>query len=96
MYLKIVLIVYTSYLLIMSIVSFFMLRHDKRLAVKGSDRVQEKNLLTVAVFGGAIGSFIGRIVNHHKTNKLYFSVVIYLGMLLQISLLALFALMAYK
>ncbi|UKI50837.1 MAG: DUF1294 domain-containing protein [Clostridium sp.] len=35
-------------------------------------RIKEKNLLMCSCFGGAIGSLIGRIIFHHKTDKKYF------------------------
>jgi uncharacterized membrane protein YsdA (DUF1294 family) len=72
----------------MSLVSFFLFGSDKKKAQKGADRIKEKTLLMSAVYGGAIGAFIGRIIFHHKTDKKYFSVTIILSLLLQLAVLA--------
>ena len=94
MYQLIIFITYLSYLIIMSIVAFLLFRRDKRLALENKIRIKEKTLLGVTILGGAVGAFLGRLINHHKTNKLYFSIIIYLGMLLELSLLVLFLLLA--
>ena len=94
MYQLIIFITYLSYLIIMSIVAFLLFRRDKRLALENEIRIKEKTLLGVTILGGAVGAFLGRLINHHKTNKLYFSIIIYLGMLLELSLLVLFLLLA--
>ena len=75
--------IYAALIVIMSIAAFLMFSHDKKLAVKGAMRVKEKTLLQLAVLNGALGAFIGRIVAHHKTDKVYFSITIYLALLLQ-------------
>ncbi len=87
MYPQIILIVYAIYLVFMSVVSFFLFGNDKKKAENGKDRTKEKTLLFSAVYGGAIGAFIGRIVFHHKTDKKYFSIVIALSLLFQLVVL---------
>lgn len=87
-YIDYILILYVIYLSIASIVSFILYNKDKRLAIKGQDRVKEKTLLSSAIYGGAIGSFLGRIAFHHKTNKIYFSVVIYLSIIIELLVIA--------
>lgn len=82
-----VLILYISYLALMSILAIFTYFKDKKLAKKGKERIKEKTLLEITVFGGAIGSEIGRRLARHKTNKLYFSLVIYLSIILQLAVL---------
>ncbi len=96
MYEKIILAIYIAYLIIMSAIAFLMFKKDKRLALENKTRIEEKTLLGITIFGGALGAFLGRIINHHKTNKSYFSIVIYLGMLLQVLLLALLLLLAIR
>lgn len=76
-------VIYAALIVIMSLAAFVMFNHDKKLAVKGAMRVKEKTLLQLAVLNGAVGAFIGRIVAHHKTDKTYFSITIYLALLLQ-------------
>ena len=85
------LIVYGVYLCVMSLLTFVLFLHDKNLAKKngGPKRVKEKTLLGAVSLGGALGGFIGRLVAHHKTDKGYFSLTIYLSLLLQIGVFVL-------
>lgn len=91
-----ILIIYVAYLVLMSLVTFFLYAKDKNMAKKNNSevRIKEKTLLSVVVFGGAIGGFLGRIVFHHKTNKSYFSFTIYLSLLLQ-TLVLVFLILSY-
>lgn len=92
----ILLIVYVAYLVIMSFAAVFTYVKDKDIAVRGKGmRIQEKTLLRLGVLGGAIGSFFGRKIAHHKTDKVYFSIVIYLSLLLQIGVLVLLLVKAF-
>ena len=75
---------YVALLFIFSIVAIIVYVSDKKKAVKGKERIKEKTLLFFAVFFGAIGSLIGRIIAHHKTDKVYFSIVIYFSLLMEI------------
>ena len=88
-YNQIILIAYVCYLTFMSLVTFMLFIVDKRKATKnsGPNRIKEKTLLGAVAFGGAIGGFLGRIIARHKTNKLYFSLTIYLSILLQLGVL---------
>lgn len=94
-YNKIILVIYIIYLVVMSCLTFFIFRKDKKIASGGSnERIKEKTLLEGVVLGGAIGGFAGRIIFHHKTNKKYFSLTIYLGLVLQIAVLIALVLLA--
>ena len=86
-------LVYLAYLLIMSFAAIILYHKDKKMAEKNGNevRIKEKTLLSVACIGGAIGSLIGRIMFHHKTNKAYFSFIIYLSLILQVGVGALLA-----
>lgn len=96
-YNQIILIVYLVVLLIMSFYAFFMYGKDKKMSKSGTNvRVKEKTLLFGAVFGGAIGSWLGRIVFRHKTNKVYFSLIIYLSLLLEIGVAVLLGYLAFN
>lgn len=87
-YHQIVLIVYVIYLLFFSLISFFLFLIDKNFAKKeGHKRIKEKTLLFFCSIGGGIGGYFGRIVGHHKTKKLYFSLIINLTLLLQLLIL---------
>lgn len=83
MNLKYLLIIYVAYLVIVSIISFGMYGIDKSKAKQNKVRIKEKSLLQVTILGGAIGSFIGRIMFRHKTNKIYFSIIIILSLVFE-------------
>lgn len=93
---KIILIIYIAYLLVISIFALFFFKKDKQLAVEGKDRFKEATLLSTIAMGGAIGGFLGRIIFHHKTDKVYFSIIIYVSLLLQITVLALMIYTAFN
>lgn len=78
----------------MSVISFITYGVDKARAKKEKNRVKEKTLLEMTILGGGVGALLGRIVFHHKTNKIYFSLTIYLAVLAQISLLVFAYIMA--
>ncbi|MCQ2797206.1 MAG: DUF1294 domain-containing protein [Bacilli bacterium] len=83
-------LIYLCLIALVSIVALVTYFIDKNMAKGGTEkRIKEKTLLGLAVFGGALGSFVGRIICHHKTNKIYFSIVIYLALAIQVGLAAL-------
>ena len=79
----ILLIAYVSLIVLMSLIAIVAYASDKRKAIKGKERTKEKTLLFYAVFFGALGSLIGRVLAHHKTDKIYFSIIIWFSLLLQ-------------
>lgn len=93
-YEQIILVVYLAYLVLFSFMTFLLFCKDKKIAIKGGERIKEKTLLSFVVFGGAIGGFIGRLVARHKTDKKYFSFTIYLSILLQVVTAAILIIMA--
>lgn len=84
-----VLIGYVGYLVLLSIITLFLFFKDKNMAKNGGGavRIKEKTLLGFTALGGAIGAFLGRILAHHKTDKIYFSMVIYFSLLLEAAVL---------
>lgn len=60
------------YLVIMSLVLFIMMGHDKHRARRGGRRVPEKRLFALAALGGALGGWLGMYAFHHKTRHWYF------------------------
>lgn len=70
----------------MSIISFITFGIDKVKSKKEKNRVKERTLLEMTILGGAVGAIIARIFFHHKTNKIYFSITIYLALISQIGL----------
>jgi uncharacterized membrane protein YsdA (DUF1294 family) len=60
--------------LVMNLWGFFIMGEDKKRAKKHQYRIQEKTLWLVAVFGGAIGSFLAMQLFRHKTKHLSFKI----------------------
>lgn len=89
------LIGYVILMVFMSLVSFILFALDKKKASKGKDRIKEKTLLLSTIINGAIGSFLARIICRHKTDKIYFTITIYLSMLCQVLVLLVLAYLAY-
>ena len=59
----------------LSFIIFLLFGYDKFQAKNDGWRVSEKVLLSLGVFGGAIGGLIGMEIFHHKTRKNYFWVI---------------------
>ena len=59
----------------LSFITFLLFGYDKFQAKNVGWRVSEKVLLSLGVFGGAIGGLIGMQIFHHKTRKNYFWVI---------------------
>lgn len=79
-------LLFTVYIAVLAAASFAALvlyAADKILAMRGKARLPERYLLGIAAVGGASGAVLGRIFFHHKTRKVYFSVVIVLSLCLQ-------------
>jgi uncharacterized membrane protein YsdA (DUF1294 family) len=72
----------------MTIITFILFKIDKKRAIKGKIRLKEKTLLIFSSLGGALGAFFGRIFNHHKTEKKYFSILIYFSLILELIILS--------
>ena len=62
-----------------NLVVFTLYGIDKRKAFKGEWRISEKTLLWSSFLFGGIGALLGGKYFHHKTQKWYFQVVWYLG-----------------
>jgi len=94
----ILLLVYIAYLFIMSLATFYLYGKDKKMAQNNGNavRIKEKTLLWVVCIGGALGGFLGRIIFHHKTEKIYFSFTIYLSILLQAAVLGVLVFMFFR
>lgn len=86
--------IYAALIVLMSLIAFCTYCIDKKKAIKGQIRIKEKTLLGMAVLNGAVGAFIGRKVAHHKTDKIYFSITIYLSIICQAAVFALLLVMA--
>ena len=51
----------------MSVILFFLMRHDKKLSRRHGHRIPEKALFLLAILGGALGGVLGMQIFRHKT-----------------------------
>ncbi|MBF7097234.1 DUF1294 domain-containing protein [Alkalibacter mobilis] len=61
-----------EYVLIYMAVNIFALLvmgYDKRMAIKGNSRISERFLISISVFGGALGTLLSMKAFRHKTLK---------------------------
>lgn len=63
-----------GYFAILTVMAFVMMKVDKRQAQRRGQRIPEKNLWTVAIFGGGIGAYLGMMAFRHKTKHTNFRV----------------------
>ena len=52
---------------VMSVILFFLMRHDKKLSRRHGHRIPERTLFLLAIFGGALGGVLGMQIFRHKT-----------------------------
>ena len=76
-YHQILLFIDVGWTALMSLITVFSFAHDKKKAERGLPRTRESTLLALTVFNGALGALFGRLLAHHKTEKIYFTIVIY-------------------
>lgn len=76
-----------TYLAGINLVTFLVYGADKRRARRGSWRVPEVTLLTLAVLGGAGGALLAMVLFHHKTRKARFYVTVPLVLTAQLALI---------
>ncbi len=81
------------YAIIINALAFFMFKADKQRAKKGSWRISEKCLLTLAFAGGSLGALLGMKLFRHKIRKPLFYISVPLFLVLQTGII-IFA--AYK
>lgn len=88
---KITVICYAAYLLLLSLITFFAYRIDKKKAIKGAYRTKEKTLLGLSFFGGAFGGYPAMLIFRHKTKSehWYFTAVNLLGIAIHTALMLL-------
>lgn len=72
---------------IMSIVSFYLMYHDKECAKKGQWRVPEKTLFLTAALFGALGGTAGMLIFRHKTKHWYFALFFPLMLVIQVGII---------
>lgn len=75
-----------AYLLIINAAGFLSMLVDKFKAKKNLWRIPESTLLTIAVFGGSVGSLLGMYTVRHKTKHKKFTIGIPLILAAQVAL----------
>ena len=73
-----------EYLLIINMIAFAMMGIDKWKAKNKKWRIPEKQLMLIAILGGASGSIIGMQWFRHKTKKTKFNLGLPLLLMIQI------------
>lgn len=76
-----------AFVVVMNVISFALMGHDKRSARQGKWRVPEKRLFLVTACFGGLGGVLGMKVFHHKTKHWYFKVFFPIFLGLQVILL---------
>ncbi|ABV94776.1 protein of unknown function DUF1294 [Dinoroseobacter shibae DFL 12 = DSM 16493] len=56
-------------LLLLNVGAFALFGLDKRQAVQGGARIEERRLILLAIIGGSLGAKLGQIVFRHKSVK---------------------------
>jgi uncharacterized membrane protein YsdA (DUF1294 family) len=75
---------FEGYLLVMSLLGAGAMGVDKLAARLQSERISERTLFYIAIFGGFIGITFGGIVFRHKTLKGYFWIPVAAGWMIWI------------
>ena len=78
---------FSTYLIVISTLSFLLYAYDKLQALKNSkniSRVSEMKLLTSSLLGGTIGSFLAMLIFRHKVKKMSFIIKYLLVIILQV------------
>ncbi|MDJ0330935.1 DUF1294 domain-containing protein [Planococcus sp. S3-L1] len=80
-------LIIVGYFAIVTTMAFVMMKVDKSQAQRHGQRIPEKNLWTVAIFGGGIGAYLGMMAFRHKTKHTNFRVGFLILALLDILIL---------
>ena len=65
-------ILINTYLVIINLISFLLMKIDKLLAIKNKRRISERTLITISIIGGTLGTTLGMVVFRHKIRKTKF------------------------
>ena len=76
------------YFMIINLVGFVMMCVDKQLAIHHKNRVPEKVLFLIAIFGGSLGSILGMYAFRHKTKHVSFVIGMPVILIIQLVLLS--------
>lgn len=84
---KTVTVIVSGALILLNLLSFFLMGHDKQCARKRRHRIPEKTLFLSAALFGAFGGTLGMFAFRHKTKHWYFRLFFPLMLLLQAAIL---------
>ena len=84
---KTIILAAVAIVMVMNIIAFVLMGHDKKRARQGKWRVSEKALFLVTACFGGLGGVLGMKVFHHKTQHWYFRVFFPALLIVQIVLL---------
>lgn len=76
-----------TYIAIINISGFYLMYLDKVKAINNEWRIKEKTLLSIALFGGSIGTFLGMHIFRHKTKHIIFVLGVPFIIIFQIAIL---------
>lgn len=76
-------------LIAINVISFFLIFIDKRKAIKGSERIPEKNFFYLSLAGGWILGIPSIYLFRHKNRKLSFMIKYFLSAIPSISIVIL-------
>lgn len=80
-----ILLAFIAVVAVMSLIAFFTYLSDKRKAIRGEWRIRESVLISLGLFGGALGALLAMNLFHHKIKKWYFWAYNILFLLLHIT-----------
>ncbi len=72
------------FILVINLISFCIMGWDKKCAINNNYRISEKEIFIISILGGSIGTLIGMIIFHHKTQKKKFQLGIPVILVIQI------------
>ena len=74
-------------LLLINLITFSVFGYDKQLAKNRKNRISERSLFLLMLFGGTIGGLLAMLVFRHKTKKTSFKLMVFGIIVIQLVLL---------
>ncbi|MCW6677080.1 DUF1294 domain-containing protein [Aerococcaceae bacterium NML180378] len=67
------------YLLFINLILFILMWVDKQRAQRQEYRIPERMLLTLGILGGGPAGWLAMVLFHHKTRKIIFHIIYWIG-----------------
>ena len=74
-------------LFLINLITFSVFGYDKQLAKNRKNRISERSLFLLMLFGGTIGGFLAMLIFRHKTKKSSFKLMVFGIIVIQLVLL---------